>query len=169
MGSSIQCQICGEPATVHLTQIVNNQIHKVDLCEKCAKEKGVTDPEGFSLGDILGKSLMPGPAPATEGMRCENCGWTPEDFRENGVFGCPSCYEAFRSLINPALTNMHRGGRHAGKIPVRSRKRLLKSRKLSTLRHELETAVAEERYEDAARIRDEIRSFEELSAVNTED
>ena len=64
MASNLKCDLCSKPATVHLTQIVNNQVHKVDLCETCAQAKGVTDPSGFSLADLLLKaSLNPEPAP----------------------------------------------------------------------------------------------------------
>ena len=44
------CEVCQtENATVHLTQIISGKMQKIDLCEKCAKEKGVADPAGFSL------------------------------------------------------------------------------------------------------------------------
>ena len=52
MANSLKCDLCSKPATVHLTQIVNSKIHKVDLCEACAQAKGVTDPSGFSLADL---------------------------------------------------------------------------------------------------------------------
>ena len=46
------CTICKEkPATVHLTQIVGDKMQKLDLCEDCAKAKGINDPTGFSLAD----------------------------------------------------------------------------------------------------------------------
>ena len=48
MASPLKCDLCTNPATVHLTQIVNNKVHKVDLCEACAQAKGVTDLSGFS-------------------------------------------------------------------------------------------------------------------------
>jgi protein-arginine kinase activator protein McsA len=45
----MQCSICKEkPATVHLTQIVGEKMQKLDLCEDCAKTKGVNDPSGFA-------------------------------------------------------------------------------------------------------------------------
>ena len=48
------CCICKEKeATVHLTQIAGDKMQKVDLCEDCAKTKGVNDPTGFSLADLL--------------------------------------------------------------------------------------------------------------------
>ena len=51
---------CENEATVHLTEIVEGQMKKIDLCEECAQEKGVTDPEGFALA-VSGVS----PAPRT--------------------------------------------------------------------------------------------------------
>ena len=64
MANPLKCDLCSKPATVHLTQIVNNKVHKVDLCEECAQAKGVTDPSGFSLADLLLKaSLNPAAAP----------------------------------------------------------------------------------------------------------
>ena len=58
MANPLKCDLCTKPATVHLTQIVNNKVHKVDLCEACAQAKGVTDPAGFSLADLLVKASL---------------------------------------------------------------------------------------------------------------
>ena len=70
MAENLKCSICNKEATVHLTQIVNNKIHKVDLCESCAQKKGVTDPEGFSLADLLSKTpLTPGSAKSSKCAR----------------------------------------------------------------------------------------------------
>ena len=67
MASPLKCDLCDNPATVHLTQIVNHKVHKVDLCEACAQAKGVTDPSGFSLADLLLKaSLNPEPTAPTK-------------------------------------------------------------------------------------------------------
>src|SRR6185295_3926574 len=116
MANPLKCDLCSKPATVHLTQIVNNKVHKVDLCETCAQAKGVTDPSGFSLADLLLKaSLNPGPSAA--GLRCEQCGATAGDFKKHGRFGCPRCYETFSDLLAPLLENMHKGVTHTGKVP----------------------------------------------------
>ena len=76
MANPLKCDLCSKPATVHLTQILDNKVHKVDLCEACAQEKGVTDPSGFSLADLLLKTSL-NPDPAAGGMRCEQCGFSP--------------------------------------------------------------------------------------------
>lgn len=156
MANPLKCDLCSKPATVHLTQIVNNKVHKVDLCEECAQAKGVTDPSGFSLADLLLKaSLNPEPAVAA-GLRCEACGYTQHDFKKHGRFGCPVCYQTFLGIVEPMLDSMHRGTVHTGKVPQRALTRQSLEARLSQLEHDLSSAIKAERYEDAARCRDEI-------------
>ena len=156
MPNPLKCDLCSKPATVHLTQIVNNKVHKVDLCEACAQAKGVTDPSGFSLADLLLKaSLNPEPA-AIAGVRCEQCGFTPMDFKKQGRFGCPACYETFTSLIEQMLDSMHKG-----KVPQKALARKTLHDRLSKLELDLTAAIKSERYEDAARCRDEINQVKQ--------
>ncbi|MCC6415600.1 MAG: UvrB/UvrC motif-containing protein [Opitutaceae bacterium] len=155
MANSLKCDLCPKPATVHLTQIVNQKVHKVDLCEECAQAKGVTDPNGFSLADLLLQaSLNPGQTEA--GLRCEQCGCTQNDFKKHGRFGCPHCYETFAPVIQGMLANMHKGVTHTGKVPQRALARKSLHERLSRLEEALNDAIKTERYEDAARCRDEI-------------
>lgn len=160
MASSLKCDLCGKPATVHLTQIVNAKMHKVDLCEACAQAKGVTDPGGFSLADLLLKaSLNPealGSAEATVGSVCPDCGFTPADFKKQGRFGCPRCYQTFAAMVAPMLENMHKGVRHAGKIPEKALRRRSLEDRVAQLEAGLAEAIRAERYEDAAGLRDEL-------------
>lgn len=154
MANSLKCDLCSKPATVHLTQIVNSKIHKVDLCESCAQAKGVTDPGGFSLADLLLKASL-NPEVAGD-LRCETCGFTQQDFKKTGRFGCPSCYKHFTALIEPMLDTMHKGTVHTGKIPRRALERKSHYERLTQLETELDQAIKAERYEDAARYRDEL-------------
>lgn len=161
MANPLKCDLCTKPATVHLTQIVNNKIHKVDLCEECAQAKGVTDPSGFSLADLLLKaSLNPEPA-AGSTVRCEQCGFTPNDFKKHGRFGCPACYDAFRTIVEPMLDSMHKGTVHTGKVPRRALARKTLNDRLTKLEGDLSEAIKSERYEDAARCRDEINQVKQ--------
>ena len=89
----LKCDLCSKPATVHLTQILDNKVHKVDLCEECAQEKGVTDPSGFSLADLLLKaSLNPEAAVGRRPVRAVRV-HARRTSRSTGRFGCPACYE----------------------------------------------------------------------------
>lgn len=154
MANSLKCDLCAKPATVHLTQIINNKIHKVDLCEACAQAKGVTDPSGFSLADLLLKASL-NPEPKAE-AQCEACGFTQQDFKKSGRFGCPACYEAFAAMLEPVLDGMHKGSTHTGKTPQKAIERRSLYERLTQLETELDAAIKSERYEDAARYRDEL-------------
>jgi len=165
MANPLKCDLCSKPATVHRTQIVQNKVHKVDLCEACAQAKGVTDPSGFSLADLLLKASL-NPEPSTAGVRCEQCGFTQNDFKKHGRFGCPACYDAFKGLVEPMLDNMHKGVTHTGKIPSRALARKSLYDRLTKLELDLTEAIKSERYEDAARARDEINQVKQTVAPN---
>lgn len=162
MASPLKCDLCANPATVHLTQIVNNKVHKVDLCESCAQAKGVTDPSGFSLADLLLKASLNPDIPASA-VRCEQCGFTQADFKKHGRFGCPQCYATFSSLVEPMLDTMHKGTAHTGKVPEKALERKTLHDRLGELELHLEDAVKTERYEDAARFRDEISQLKQAA------
>jgi protein arginine kinase activator len=155
------CDVCKtNAATVFLTQIVDGQMKKVNLCESCSKEKGVTDPTGFALADLL---LGLGAAQEIEkgsGQKCPACGFTQADFKKTGRLGCPTCYETFGEALGSLLKAMHKGTVHAGKIPSRQMRTLHFDTQLKSLRKDLQRAVKEENYESAARIRDEIKHLE---------
>ncbi|MGA3006490.1 MAG: UvrB/UvrC motif-containing protein [Opitutaceae bacterium] len=159
MANPLKCDLCSKPATVHLTQIVNNKVHKVDLCEACAQAKGVTDPSGFSLADLLLKTSLN--AEPTASLRCEQCGFTSMDFKKHGRFGCPACYDHFKDIIEPMLDNMHKGSTHVGKVPQRALERKSLYDRLTRLETDLDSAIKAERYEDAARFRDEIHQVKQ--------
>jgi protein arginine kinase activator len=130
-------------------------MHKVDLCEACAQAKGVTDPGGFSLADLLLKASL-NPEETTHGFECPTCGFKPNDFKKLGRFGCPQCYRTFEGMVTPMLDNMHKGTRHVGKVPHKAIERRTLLERIATLEADLASAIKAERYEDAARLRDEL-------------
>ncbi len=156
------CDVCKHnQATVFLTQIVDGKMQKVNLCESCSKEKGVTDPTGFALADLL---LGLGAAQAMEGgnsvQKCPVCGFSQQDFKKTGRLGCASCYETFADGLQGLLKGMHKGTAHIGKFPARMRRNIEREQEMKTLIRDLRRAVAEENYESAAKIRDEIKQRE---------
>src|SRR5919205_3535677 len=115
------CDVCKmNDATVFLTQILEGKMQKVNLCEACSKEKGVQDPTGFALADLL---LGIGAAEEIEkgapSARCPVCGYTQADFKKTGRLGCSTCYTAFAEGLNSLLKAMHKGTEHVGKLPHR--------------------------------------------------
>jgi protein arginine kinase activator len=90
----MQCDVCQKnEATVYLTQIVEGKMQKVNLCESCAKEKGVSDPTGFAMADLLlglgaTQQIEHAGQPA---QKCPVCGFTQVDFKKTGRLGCSAC------------------------------------------------------------------------------
>ena len=80
------CDVCKEKtANVYLTQIVEGQMQKVNLCNGCSKEKGVSDPTGFALADLLvGIGTEKRLARGSEEKSCESCGFSQTDFKKTG-------------------------------------------------------------------------------------
>jgi protein arginine kinase activator len=156
------CDVCQKSeATVFLTQIVEGKMQKVNLCEACSKEKGVSDPTGFALADLL---LGLGAAQQIErgqpSQRCPVCGFTQADFKKTGRLGCSACYDTFADGLATLLKGMHKGLRHTGRMPARLSRRFALADRVKSLEGELKQAVTDEKYEDAARLRDEIRQLE---------
>jgi protein arginine kinase activator len=147
-------------AKVHLTQIVGDKMQKVDLCDDCAKKKGVNDSAGFSLADLLlglGASNEIAQSSAGEEIRCPNCGFTQADFKKAGRLGCSQCYLAFAEGLEGLLKTMHKGTKHVGKVPAALRQSRDLNERLKHLQKKLDKAVTAEDFEQAANLRDEIK------------
>jgi protein arginine kinase activator len=159
------CTICKEkPATVHLTQIVGDKMQKLDLCEDCAKTKGINDPTSFGLADLdlmlgLGASQQLEQAAGGVELKCPRCGFTQADFKKSGRLGCPECYKTFADGLAGLLKTMHKGTRHTGKAPEVLRATRENADKLKTLQTRLARAIKDENYEQAALLRDEIKQL----------
>ncbi len=155
------CDVCKtNTATVYLTQIVEGNMKKINLCESCSKEKGVSDPTGFALADLLlglGENQQVEQPAVTE--HCPVCGFTQADFKKTGRLGCSACYETFHETLDPILKAMHKGTQHIGKTPTRLH--FTQSDRLKELQRSLDDAVSREDYESAANIRDEIKQLED--------
>jgi protein arginine kinase activator len=164
----MRCDVCQKnDATVYLTQIVEGKMQKVNLCEHCAKEKGVSDPTGFAMADLLlglgaTQQIEHGGQPA---QKCPVCGFTQIDFKKTGRLGCSACYDTFAEGLANLLKGMHKGLKHTGKMPAHLSRRYAMADRVKSLETDLQKAVKNEKYEDAARLRDEIQKIEhELQA-----
>ena len=156
------CDVCKtNQSTVFLTQIVDGKMQKVNLCESCSKEKGVTDPTGFALADLL---LGLGKAQDIEkgglSQKCPVCGFSQADFKKTGRLGCAHCYDIFAESLASLLKAMHKGTDHVGKVPARILRTQQTDAKMKDLERSLEKAVRAEDYESAAEIRDQIKQLE---------
>ena len=143
------CSICKvKPATVFLTDIKGDKMHKVDLCEDCAKNKGVNDST-FALADMLlglGASQEIEQASGGVEVKCPQCGFTQADFKKSGRLGCSACYQTFAEGLEGLLKSMHKGTRHSGKVPESLRQKRDFSEQLSQLQRKLAKAIETENF-----------------------
>jgi protein arginine kinase activator len=160
------------------------------MCNECAAKQGLFDKDGlpFALLSSLGEALFVGTKNASipTGLICSKCGCTPTSFKETGRLGCQNCYKDLKLLIDGIIESSQKGMRHKGKKPknrtivevekvrtlgnsdelfageTNSKKKSLSgtSKKLDELQKMLNAAVKAEQYEEAARLRDEIRNLE---------
>ena len=169
------CDNCGErEAQIHLTQIVNNSVTTLHLCEPCAAEKGVETGASvakFPLGDFLaslGKTAGGEQAEVAPGVACACCGGTLQDFRETGRLGCAMCYTTFEPHLRDLLRRLHGSSRHAGEqytgaVPAPAAAAPPAeggARAVGELREQLRQAVEAENFELAAELRDKLKVLE---------
>lgn len=159
----MQCSICKQkPATVHLTQIVGEKMQKLDLCDDCAKAKGVSDAASFAMADLmlgLGASQELDPLVGEAEIKCARCGFTQADFKKSGRLGCPECYTTFAEGLAGLLKSMHKGTRHVGKVPEGLRQMRETADRMKSLQKRLARAIETEDFETAAAVRDEIKAL----------
>jgi protein arginine kinase activator len=170
------CQECGKrPATLHFTKIVNGEKNEFHICEMCAREKGELIPgtsNGFSIHNLLSGLLDFEPSSANslstkpQTIRCENCGLTYSQFSKLGRFGCGSCYKSFSERLDPLFKRVHGNTVHVGKVPKRTGGLIKHKREIDRLKKEMMNRIEHEEFEQAAKIRDQIREIEKKIAGN---
>jgi protein arginine kinase activator len=164
----MSCDQCRErEAVIHLTQIVNEQVTTLHLCERCAADKGVESPGGVTktpLGSFLaamGKNLPETEPVARSGETCPRCGASLQDFRESGRLGCPECWRAFETPLRELLRRLHGSTHHVGERYAEHDGAAVEGRQQTAeLREQLRLAVETENFELAAELRDRLRVLE---------
>jgi protein arginine kinase activator len=162
------CDVCGKnPATVHLTEIIDEKMNELHLCEECARDKSAAMEQQFGLSDLLaGMADFEKPSSKEEELvtaKCPSCGLTYADFKKIGRLGCGECYNVFRKYLAPLLKRIHGSNQHIGKNPVKAKvtpKLYKKKSGLPELKNQLQKAIREEAFEEAARLRDQIKEME---------
>jgi protein arginine kinase activator len=174
MTGGMLCDQCGKnKATVHLTEIINDQITKLNLCETCAKQKGSDVEQHFGIADLLSAlsdiqaetTQTGGGTPVASKIKCAACGLTYEDFKKVGRLGCAQCYNAFKNNLTPLLKRIHGSNQHIGKSPdpllIKEFKVASKIQdELEAAKLDLQKAVKKEEFEEAASLRDKIKFLE---------
>jgi protein arginine kinase activator len=178
------CNICKKnPATVHLTEVVNEEINELHMCEECAQEKGTQMQQHFGIADLLsGLVDLPADIIAKKShinLRCAGCGMSYENFKKLGRFGCARCYDAFRRALYPLFKKIHGSSYHMGFEPKKNidkpaarnnkpARPVTGNDKVKDLKKRLADAIRKEEFEQAAVLRDKIKFFNEGASSKDE-
>ena len=160
----VKCQTCGKEATVHVTDIIGGKKKAKHFCNDCAQKQELLKKQESNMTAILQSVIgqyVGGATDELSRLTCPSCGIKYMEFKAAGRCGCPLDYQVFREPLMPLLERIHRGVRHVGKVPPHALMHAAMQTELRDLRQQLRTAVEQEAYEDAARLRDLIRQKEQ--------
>lgn len=166
------CQNCHErESTVHFTKIVNGQATQMHLCSDCAQQfqgLGLSMYPGMVadfLQALFGANVkgQPEQIGQLQQEKCPGCGKTFSQIQKSGRLGCSKCYDQFESQMELLLRRIHGRGAHVGKIPVRGGAAFRTEQERAGLKRRLQLLIEKEEFEEAAKVRDQIRELEKLS------
>ncbi|WP_333861700.1 UvrB/UvrC motif-containing protein [Clostridium sp.] len=173
------CDICKKnDATVHVTKVINGHKQEINLCEKCAKEKGelsfvpsIDFVSSFGFQNILSgimdyMSSGNNEQYKTFDIRCKNCNTSYSEFKKKGLVGCSECYKNFANILEPIIKRVQANLDHTGKVPKKTGRNIIEKKNLLKLKGDLQKAVSLEEYEKAATIRDRIKEIEKQIHLN---
>ena len=184
----MMCDNCGKRnANVRYSENINGRKKELNLCEECSNKLGIGQmdfsmPIDFSsffggfMDDFTTTAFMP-MINEIKALKCNSCGYTFDDISNTGKLGCKDCYDVFEDRIDSIIKRIQGANHHVGRIgkaidkkienkinnnkETEVKKEEKSESKLEQLQKELKQAIMDERYEDAARIRDEIKKLEE--------
>ena len=179
----MKCDNCGKnEANVRYLRNINGVKQEMNLCEECSKKLGITDsfnmPIDFSsfwggfFEDFENSDLMQLMEPSKP-IKCMGCNSSFEDIINSGKFGCPECYDTFQTQIDSLMNKLHGSNRHLGRLGKADKAKVqdnnisnvsntekTQASQIEKLKQELKELIKEEKYEEAAKVRDEIKKLE---------
>jgi len=165
-----RCDKCQErQATVHMTDISGMEIEdETHLCGECAETEGLQYNVELDLSDLVPEELdiseldeLHDQEQELSHLECPDCGMTFEEFRETRKLGCPEDYEVFAPGLDPILEQIHDQLEHTGKVPSGVSESVRLKHEIQKHERNLQSAVSDEQFEEAADLRDRIESLQE--------
>lgn len=184
------CENCGKrEANVRYSENINGVKKELHLCDVCSEKLGINHEMSFNfpsldfsnlfsgfLEDFATPEFMP-VLNEMKNLKCECCGTIFDDIVNTGKYGCPNCYDVFQDRMDPILKKLQGANRHIGRLGNISNNDIKYEKysnkedttnnegsnsELEKLQKDLKMAIKEERYEDAANIRDEIKKISNI-------
>ncbi len=168
----MKCQNCGaNEATIKYMQVINGEKDEMYLCDKCAKDMKIDMNFDMHFGldnvfaSLFGAEPLVKPIELSDELKCDSCGMRYEDFAKTGMTGCPNCYKVFNRRLDNVIKRLHGSNRHVEAshevTPKLARRKSSNAKeKIEELKAEIENCIKKEDYEQAAILRDKIKSLE---------
>ncbi len=156
------CSNCGKNnASITYKQNINGKKITLNLCDNCAHEIGIFN----SFDDIFSPMILDFEYVLPEEIKCKKCGYTLSKYRSTGLFGCDECYNTFKKEIDEILLKIQGKNRQ-----IKEEKNIKKEsiNQVDKLKQELQELVNQEKFEEAAVIRDKIKDLEKKSKKEEE-
>ena len=156
------CSNCGKNnASITYKQNINGKKITLNLCDNCAHEIGIFN----SFDDIFSPMILDFEYVLPEEIKCKKCGYTLSKYRSTGLFGCDECYNTFKKEIDAILLKIQGKNRQ-----IKEEKNIKKEsiNQVDKLKQELQELVKQEKFEEAAVIRDKIKDLEKKSKKEEE-
>ncbi|GHV40349.1 hypothetical protein FACS189490_05350 [Clostridia bacterium] len=163
------CENCKQhDAEIIIRQTINGgEPADTALCAECAMKSIGFMPLEFMVKNFMNSIMAEGGLfsgknageTETDEVKCPSCGLSYEGFKSSGRLGCAACYDAFRSRLIPVFKSVHGSSEHAGKYPARSGANLSRLHEIDVLKKKLSGLIAEEEFEEAAKVRDQIKGL----------
>jgi len=163
----MKCDICRKrDALVYIQQVMGKDKVELHLCERCAKDRGITagaEKLELSLGSLLSDLISAKQTAAEKAVVCPSCQRTVEEFIKTQRIGCSECVKTFDKELREIISKAGEPGQHVGKFPRRLKAYKTYLVDIARLKRGLKDAIGREDYERAAVLRDKIRELETLS------
>lgn len=160
----MKCDRCGKPSVYHSTLIVNGVSQTTNLCRDCAIKEGVFSNTENSLFDNMFQAFANIlPFEKVPDIVCPVCKTSLREFKSTNKLGCPNCYEVFREEIEKIVKRIAPFEKHKQTNSLKQASKeepKTTEEKINELKQLMADAVAEERYEDAAKYKKQIKKLE---------
>lgn len=172
------CEHCGKnPASHYYSQNINGNEQSTYLCSECAKKHGpqlgFSDPLSplsslFSNFTGFTSSVAPYTGATSAETVCPDCGESAGGIAKTGQVGCAKCYQTFSNLLAPYLTRLYGKAVHTGRHPLSFKPTQASvNEEIDRLLRLQAEAIRQERFEEAAKLRDEINRLKPENGGDT--
>lgn len=161
------CEVCHEKhADIVFKTVTGDQVATKAMCLACAQNMQQDMIKmfmalGFRKDQVEEQQPLEEPAPAMPGFICTQCGRPFDQLNEQTMAGCAACYDAMRGELGNRLeASLPQSLRPEPVDESPAPQKDAEEDSLSQLRYQMMEAVIHERFEDAARLRDQISARE---------